>query len=69
MKKYLLSRLLEPSTWIGLALILGAFIAPRWFILLVGAALIFSGDSWLKGWVSRNAPGIASAIDEWTKDA
>ena len=64
MKKYLLSRLFESSTWIGMAAIIGAFIAPRWFIVLLGLVLIFSGDSWLKRWVSKVAPEITKAFND-----
>lgn len=64
MQKYLLSRLFESSTWIGVAIIIGAFIAPRWFIILLGVILIVSGDSWLKRWVAKVAPEIVKALDE-----
>src|SRR4051812_5869427 len=62
--KYLLSRLLEPSTWIGMAIIISALIAPRWFTVLLGAILIISGDAWLKSWVQKYAPAIAKSIEE-----
>lgn len=64
MSKYLLSRLFESSTWIGMAVIIGAFFAPRWFIIFLGLMLIFTGDSWLKRWVSKVAPEIVKAFEE-----
>lgn len=67
MKKYLLGRLIEPSTWVGIGVILGALFFPRWFIILLGVLLIVSGDTWLKNWVARNAPGISAKVDEWTR--
>lgn len=63
--KYLLSRLIEPSTWVGIAIIIGAFFAPRWFIILMGVILIFTGDAWLKAWVEKHAPGISIWIEKW----
>lgn len=67
MKKYLLARLFESTSWIGMAIIVGAFIAPRWFIILLGLILIVSGDSWLRGWIAKHAPEITAQIEEWTK--
>lgn len=67
MKKYLLAQLLQVSAWTGFAVIIAAFIAPRWFIILLGILLIFTDDEWLKSWVAKNAPGIAKWIDEQTK--
>lgn len=67
MRKYLLSQLLQVSAWIGFGLILCAFVAPRWFIILLGALLILTDDEKLKGWVAKNAPGLSAWIDEKTK--
>lgn len=67
MKKYLLGRLMEPSSWVGIGVIVGALFFPRWFIILLGSVLIVTGDIWLKEWVAKHAPGISANLEEWTK--
>lgn len=64
MWKYFLGQLLQVSAWVGIALIICAFVAPRWFIVLLGALLILTDDAWLTSWVKKNAPAIAKWLDE-----
>jgi hypothetical protein len=64
MKKYLLAQLFQVSAWIGLALIISAFVAPRWVILTLGVLLILTDDEKLKGWVAKHAPGINAWLEE-----
>lgn len=67
MKKYLLTQLTQVSAWIGLTLILVAFIAPREYIALLGIALILTDDEALKTWVAKRSPWLAAKIEEITK--
>lgn len=66
--KYILGQLLQVSAWIGIAVILCALFAPRWFIILLGTILFFTHDDKLKGWVSKNAPGISEWINKRIAD-
>jgi hypothetical protein len=65
MKKYLLSRLAEPSSWLAVAMIVSVLLFARWVTILLGVVLIVTGDTWLKNWVAKNAPGITASIDRW----
>ncbi len=67
MKKYLLGQLSQVSAWIGFALIISAFVAPRWLLVVFGVLLVITDDAKLKAWVSRNAPWVTAKLDEWTK--
>lgn len=67
MKKYILSQLTQVSAWIGIALILMAFFAPRSYIVIAGALLILTDDEALKSWVAKRSPWLANKIEEWTK--
>jgi hypothetical protein len=66
MKKYLLAQLTQVSAWIGLIIIIAAFIAPREWIAVGGLALILTDDEALKGWVAKHAPWIAKKFEDWT---
>lgn len=68
MWKYLLGQLLQVSAWIGISLIICAFVAPRWFIILMGFLLILTDDAWLSSWVKKNAPGVAKWLEETAND-
>lgn len=67
MKKYLLAQLAQVSAWIGIVIIVAAFIAPREYIAILGIALILTDDEALKGWVNKHAPGIAKWFEDLTK--
>lgn len=58
---------MQVSAWLGVGLIIAAFIAPRAYIVILGVLLILTDDEWLKAWVAKHAPGIATWIDEQTK--
>lgn len=66
MKKYLIAQLSQVSAWIGFLLILSAFIAPRYMMVLFGLALILTDDEALKSWVATKAPWLTKKINEWT---
>lgn len=67
MKKYILAQLTQVSAWIGLLIIIAAFIAPRGYIVIFGVALILTDDEALKTWVAKRSPWLAAKIEEWTK--
>ncbi len=67
MKKYLIAQLSQVSAWIGVLVVIGAFIAPREYIAIFGIALILTHDEALKNWVARNAPGITKWFEDLTK--
>lgn len=66
MKKYILSQLTQVSAWIGILIVLGAFFAPRSYIVFFGIALALTDDAALKAWVAKRSPWIAKKLDEWT---
>ena len=65
--KTILARLLQVSTWVGIALIVSAFLAPRSFIVFLGLVLMFTDDETLKSVVAKCAPGVIAKLEEWTK--
>ena len=67
MKAYFLAQLSQVSAWIGLLIILSAFIASRTTIVVFGLLLILTDDEALKAWVARRAPWLVAKIEEWTK--
>lgn len=64
MLKYLLGQLTQMTSWIGIVLIICALIAPRWAIIVLGVILFITHDEALKGWVTKNAPGITDWINK-----
>jgi len=64
MKKYLISQLTQISAWIGLLLVVSAFLVPRSWILVFGILLIITDDEALKGWVAKRAPWLTKKIEE-----
>ncbi len=67
MKKYLLTQLTQVSAWIGVFIIIGAFLAPREYIAIFGLLLILTDDEALKGWVAKHAPGMVKWFEDLTK--
>ncbi len=67
MIKYFLAQLAQVSAWIGLFVIIGAFVLPREYIAIGGVLLILTDDEALKGWVSKRAPGITKWFEDLTK--
>ena len=68
MKKYILNLLTQISAWIGIAIIIAAFFAPREYIVFLGIALIFTHDESLKNWIAKQSPRIKNFL-EWVDNA
>lgn len=68
MKKYLLAQLTQVSAWIGLLIMLGAFIAPGSWMFFFGLFLFLTDDEALKNWTTKHAPGLTKKFEEWTRN-
>lgn len=67
MRKYFYAQLMQVSAWIGIAVFVMAFVAPREYIAFLGVLLLLTDDNWLNGWVAKNAPGLKKWLEENTK--
>ena len=60
-RNFIISRLTQLTSWFGIAIIVGAFLAPPLFIAFFGVILILNDDAWfsskfvhLRNWLERN---------------
>lgn len=67
MKKWLLTNLHEISFYMGIAVILLAFFAPRHYIVVAGILMILVDDDAIKTRIEKWFPSLACKIEEWTK--
>jgi len=67
MKKYILNRLTQISTWVGFILILGVLFLSRGSLLVFACLLVALDDKWIQSMVNRWAPALAKKIEEWSK--
>jgi hypothetical protein len=65
MKKWLLNQLSQASTWIGLGIVLSAFLLPREYIVFLGILLMFIKDDAIKSWIVSVAPNLSKVISEF----
>jgi hypothetical protein len=65
MKNWLKQQVTEVTAWIGLYLIIIAFLnEPYWLNIVAGIALIFIDDTKASAFVKKHAPWLQSKIDE-----
>ncbi len=67
MKKYILKQITEVTAWIGLAIIIMAFMAPRHYIAIAGVLIIAGDQDAMQAWITKKSPWLATKIEEWTK--
>lgn len=61
LKIFLAEKLKQTSAWIGIALMIGAFLFPPSFIALLGVALILNDDTKLKELCAR----LRENLEKW----
>lgn len=60
-RNYVISKLSQSSSWIGLALLLGSFVLPRTFIMFVGILLILNDDAKLQSTFAK----LRTNLEKW----
>lgn len=64
MKNYLLKKLTQSTVWMGLLVIVAAFVLPRDYIAIMGLAFMVTDDSHINAIFTRFLPWVADICDE-----
>lgn len=63
-KAFIVNKLTQLSAWLGVIIMLGAFVFPRSWIILLGAVLVFTDDVKLQKFFSKWSPTIKEALEK-----
>lgn len=63
-KTWLKQQATETTAWVGLIMIVGAFLFPRSVFVFLGIVLIAVDDNIVQNWLKKVSPTFAAWIDE-----